>query len=57
MSACRALLAQHYGYVDMTLKRYRDGSTVRSDPNMAFVTKAMTDQDIAAVATYLETMP
>ena len=51
------IAGQHAGYVDLTLKRYRDGSTVRSDPNMAFVTKHMSDQDIRAVATYLETMP
>lgn len=48
---------QHFGYVDLTLKRYRDGSSMRSDANMAFVTKSMSDQDIAAVAAYLETMP
>lgn len=51
------IAGQHYGYVELTLKRYRDGSSVRSDPNMAFVTKGMSDQDIQAVATYLETMP
>ena len=51
------IAGQHYGYVNQTLKRYRDGSHVRSDPNMAFVTKAMSDPDIQAVATYLETMP
>lgn len=51
------IAGQHAGYVDLTLKRYRDGSSVRSDPNMAFVTKHMSDQDIRAVAAYLETMP
>lgn len=51
------IAGQHAGYVDLTLKRYREGSSVRSDPNMAFVTKRMTDQDIQAVATYLETLP
>lgn len=51
------IAGQHAGYVDLTLKRYRDGSSVRSDPNMAFVTKHMSDQDIRAVAIYLETMP
>ena len=51
------IAGQHAGYVDLTLKRYRDGSSVRSDPNMAFVTKGMSDQDIQALATYLETMP
>lgn len=51
------IAGQHFGYVDLTLKRYRDGSSVRSDANMAFVTKGMSDQDIQAVATYLETMP
>lgn len=51
------IAGQHFGYVDLTLKRYRDGSSLRSDANMAFVTKGMSDQDIQAVATYLETMP
>ncbi|HEY4663399.1 MAG TPA: c-type cytochrome [Comamonas sp.] len=51
------IAGQHAGYVDLTLKRYRDGSSVRSDPNMAFVTKVMNDQDIRAVASYLESMP
>lgn len=51
------IAGQHYGYVELTLKRYRDGSSVRSDPNMAFVTQGMSDQEIEAVATYLETMP
>lgn len=51
------IAGQHFGYVDMTLKRYRDGSIARSDANMAFVTQGMTDQEISAVASYLETMP
>lgn len=51
------IAGQHSGYVELTLKRYRDGSDVRSDANMAFVAKGMTDQDVQAVATYLETMP
>lgn len=51
------IAGQHGGYVDLTLKRYREGSNVRYDPNMAFVTKSMSDQDIQAVATYLETLP
>jgi cytochrome c553 len=51
------IAGQHWGYVDLTLKRYRDGSSVRSDANMAFVAKNMSDQDIRAVATYLETLP
>lgn len=51
------IAGQHYGYVNLTLKRYRDSSGVRANANMAFVTKGMSDQDIQAVATYLETMP
>lgn len=51
------IAGQHSGYVQLTLTRYRDGSRVRSDPNMAFVTKGMSDQDIRAVASYLATMP
>lgn len=51
------IAGQHAGYVNLTLQRYRDGSSVRSDGNMSFVTQGMSDQDIQAVATYLETMP
>lgn len=51
------IAGQHAGYVQLTLQRYRDGSSVRSDGNMSFVTQGMSDQDIQAVATYLETMP
>lgn len=51
------IAGQHLGYVDLTLKRYRDSSSVRSDTSMAFVTKGMSDLEIRAVASYLETMP
>lgn len=51
------IAGQHFGYVNLTLQRYRDASNVRSDANMAFVAKGMSDQDIQAVATYLETLP
>lgn len=51
------IAGQHAGYVQMTLQRYRAGSSVRSDSNMAFVTQGMSDADIAAVASYLTTMP
>jgi cytochrome c553 len=40
----------------MTLKRYRDGSSVRKDPLMAANTKTMTDADIDAVVAYVSSM-
>lgn len=51
------IAGQHMGYVELTLQRYRDGSSVRSDANMAFVTKNMSDAEIKSVAAYLQTMP
>jgi cytochrome c553 len=43
-------------YLTTTLKRYRDGSALRSDPLMAANTKTMTDADIAAVVAYVSSM-
>ena len=51
------IAGQHMGYVELTLKRYRGGSSVRTDPTMLFVTQTMTDTEINAVAAYLETLP
>jgi cytochrome c553 len=50
------IAGQQHGYLTLTMKRYRDGSAVRSDPLMAANTKTMSDADIAAVATYVSSM-
>lgn len=50
------IAGQQPGYLSLTLKRYRDGSSVRSDPLMAANTKTMTDADIAAVVAYVSSM-
>ncbi len=50
------IAGQQPGYLTLTLKRYRDGSALRSDPLMAANTKTMTDADIAAVVAYVSSM-
>ena len=44
-------------YLTVTLKRYRVGQGVRTDPLMAANTKLMTDADIDAVVAYVPSMP
>lgn len=51
------IAGQQPSYLALTLKRYRDGSAVRSDPLMAANTKTMTEADIAAVVAYVSSMP
>lgn len=43
-------------YLSTTLKRYRTGVGVRTDPLMAASTKLMTDADIDAVVAYVSSM-
>ena len=50
------IAGQQAGYLALTLKRYRDGSGVRTDPLMAANTKTMSDADIAAVVAYVSSM-
>lgn len=50
------IAGQQPGYLALTLKRYRDGSTVRKGSVMAPSAKAMTDDDISAVAAYVTAM-
>ncbi len=50
------IAGQQPGYLALTIKRYRDGSGVRTDPLMAANTKSMTDADIAAVVAYVASM-
>ncbi len=50
------IAGQQPGYLATTLKRYRDGSALRSDPLMAANTKTMSDSDLAAVVAYVSSM-
>lgn len=47
---------QQPDYLNVTLRRYRDGSGVRNEPLMAANTRLMTDADIAAVVAYVSSM-
>lgn len=51
------IAGQQPEYLSATLKRYRIGQGVRTDPLMAANTKLMTDADIEAVVAYVMTMP
>lgn len=51
------IAGQQPEYLTTTLKRYRVGQGVRTDPLMAANTKLMTDADIEAVVAYVMTMP
>ena len=51
------IAGQQPEYLTATLKRYRVGQGVRTDPLMAANTKLMTDADIEAVVAYVMTMP
>ena len=50
------IAGQQTNYLNLALRRYRDGSTVRKDPMMTASTKAMSDADIAAVVEYVTSM-
>jgi len=50
------IAGQQTGYLALTLKRYRDGSSVRKGSMMAPSTKAMTDEDINSVAAYVSSL-
>ena len=51
------IAGQQPEYLTTTLKRYRVGQGVRTDPLMAANTKLMTDADIEAVVAYVTSMP
>jgi cytochrome c553 len=50
------IAGQQTGYLVRNLKRYRDGTGERLEPQMAANTRQMTDADIAAVAAWLSTL-
>lgn len=50
------IAGQQPNYLNLTLKRYRDGSSIRTDALMAANTRQMSDADIAAVVAYVSSM-
>ncbi len=50
------IAGQQPDYLDVTLKRYREGSNIRNGPLMAANARLMTDADIAAVVAYVSSM-
>jgi cytochrome c553 len=50
------LASQQTQYLEMSLKRYRDGSGERIDPRMAAYTRNLKDRDIANLAAYLASL-
>jgi cytochrome c553 len=50
------IAGQQTDYLNITLKRYRDGSATRMNPIMAATTKKMTDADLQAVVAYVASM-
>lgn len=50
------IAGQQPNYLNLTLKRYRDGSSIRADALMAANTRQMSDADIAAVVAYVSSM-
>jgi len=50
------IAGQQADYLTLTLKHYRDGSSIRIEPLMAAITRLMTDADIAAVVAYVSSM-
>ena len=50
------IAGQQAPYLTLTIKRYRDGSSVRKDPLMATSTQRLSDADIAAVVAYVATL-
>ncbi|MDQ3059464.1 MAG: c-type cytochrome [Pseudomonadota bacterium] len=50
------IAGQQADYLTLTLKRYRDGSSVRKNSLMAANTRLMSDEDIAAVVAYVSSM-
>jgi len=50
------IAGQQQNYLSLTLKRYRDGSSIRKDALMAANTRQMSDADINAVVAYVSSM-
>jgi cytochrome c553 len=50
------IAGQQADYLTLTLRRYREGSNIRTEPLMADSTRLMTDADMAAVVAYVSSM-
>ncbi len=50
------IAGQQNEYLDLTLRRYRDGSSSRADPLMAANTRNLSDADLQAVVAYVASM-
>jgi cytochrome c553 len=50
------IAGQQADYLTLTLRRYRQGSNIRTEPLMAASTQLMTDADMAAVVAYVSSM-
>ncbi|NWG40160.1 MAG: cytochrome c4 [Hydrogenophilaceae bacterium] len=50
------LASQQTQYIEISLKRYRDGSGERIEPRMAAYTRNLKDRDIENLATYLSSL-
>ena len=51
------LAGQHATYISQSLDKYRAGAGDRKDPVMGSVARRLSNDDIAAVAAYISTMP
>jgi len=51
------LAGQRIGYLTQALTNYRSGSGLRSDKRMTGVSQTLSNDDIAALAVYLSTLP
>jgi cytochrome c553 len=50
------IAGQQADYLLLTLRRYREGSNIRTEPLMAASTRLMTDAEMAAVVAYVSSM-
>ena len=50
------IAGQRTDYVEMTLRRFRDGSPLRTSQEMGFVSQGLSDQDIKALAAYVTSL-
>jgi len=50
------IAGQQPEYLNITIKRYRDGSATRMNPVMAATTRRMSDAEVQAVVAYVSTM-
>ena len=50
------IAGQQADYLTLTLRRYREGSNIRTEPLMAASTRLMTDADMSAVVGYVSSM-